>query len=418
MTRSGLFRALPPDLRQITAGILAGLVLGMILPGTVSAAKNSTPRVSTPKKPTAFVDHRPRLDTVPKGKWLDMHVHVAGIGTGGSGCFVHQKIKESFKFGIYLHAFDVSEHELRDSGDALIFDRLIKRMRNTKRIGRAIVLALDGVIRNGRVDTNLTQIYVPNDWVRRETRKRPELLYAASINPARPFAIQLLRQAALDGAVFLKWIPSIMHIDPSDTGLVAFYLEMKRLHLPLVTHTGTEKAFLESHDEYNDPRLLRLPLELGVTVIAAHAAVPGHADGQSYSEMLRGMMREYPNLYADISSLTQINKLRSLKPLLADSVARSRLIYGSDYPLSFTRLVSPVYHTHAIGIGKVKQLRAMPEHWDRDVALKEALGVPPEVFYRTATLLLPNLPPISKPAHSSARPKQKPRKASTPKSNR
>lgn len=390
---------------RLALAAMMGLAASGLLPVAADAAKTTTKPNLVTQKNLFFTDHRPRLDTLPAGKWLDMHVHVAGIGAGGSGCFVHRKIRESFKFGIYLQAFDVRERELRDSGDALLFDRLVKRMRNTQRIGRAVVLALDGVIINGKVDTNLSQIHVPNEWVREQTRKRPELLYAASINPARPQAIRLLRQAALDGAVFLKWIPSIMFIDPSDTGLVAFYQEMKRLHLPLVTHTGTEKAFIESRDEYNDPRRLRLPLELGVTVIAAHAAVPGNADGKSYSEMLREMMREYPNLYADISSLTQINKLRSLKPLLADSVARSRLIYGSDYPLSFTRLVSPVYHTYAIGINAVKRLNAMPEHWDRDVALKEALGVPPEVFRRTATLLLPNLPPVSKvkPTQKKAR---------------
>jgi uncharacterized protein len=323
-----------------------------------------------------------------------MHVHVAGIGAKGSGCFLHPKIRSSFKFGIYLHAFDVSEKELADSGDALVLDRLLGRMRNTQKIGAAVVLALDGVIVNGKLDTQATQIYVPNDFVRRETSKRPGLLYGASINPARPHALQRLRQAALEGAVLVKWIPSIMLIDPADTGLTSFYREMKRLHLPLLTHTGTEKSFLKSNDTLSDPERLRLPLDLGVTVIAAQAGVPGSKNGKPYWQTLQEMFREYPNLYADISSLTQLNKLGSLKPLLSDSVSESRLLYGSDYPLNFTRLVAPMAHTYSIGIQKVKSLNAMPEHWDRDIALKVALGVSQVLLNRGPSILLqPSKPP-------------------------
>ncbi len=336
---------------------------------------------------TGFSDHRPTRDTVARGKFLDMHVHVAGIGSR-SGCYITPAILRSFKFGMYLHAFDADEKELIDSGDAIIFDRLVRRMRQTQRVGAAIVLAMDGVVTHGRLDTTATQIYVPGDFVRRETLKRPGLLYGASINPYRSHALQRLRQAALDGAVLVKWIPSMMLIDPADTTLIPFYREMVRLHLPLLTHTGDEHALLRAADSLCDPRRLQLPLRLGVTVIAAHAGVPGNADGEKYSEMLMRMFKQYPNLYADISSLTQLNKLGSLKPLLADTLTQSRLLYGSDYPLNFTRLVAPIYHSYSIGLGAAHRLAAMPEHWDRDIALKEKLGVPAEVFHRSAQILL------------------------------
>lgn len=32
-------------------------------------------------------------------------------------------------------------------------------------------------------------------------------------------------------------------------------------------------------------------------------------------------------------------------------------------------------------------INAIPNHWDRDVALKQALGVPPEAFARSAAVL-------------------------------
>lgn len=378
--------------RRLRLGRFALLLLLLGAEAWAEAGSRRLGRARTASRTTAqdtgFTDHRPTRDTVPTGKLLDMHVHVAGIGSQ-SGCYITPAIRRSFKFGMYLHAFDANEKDLIDSGDAVIFNRLVRRMRQTTRVGAAVVLALDGVVTNGRLDTTATQIYVPGDFVRRETLKRPGLLYGASVNPYRSHALQRLRQAALDGAVLVKWIPSIMLIDPADTSLIPFYREMVRLHLPLLSHTGDEHAFLRAADTLCDPRRLQLPLRLGVTVIAAHAGVPGSADGEKYSDMLMRLFPQYPNLYADISSLTQLNKLGSLKPLLADSVTRSRLLYGSDYPLNFTRLVAPLYHAYSIGFGAAHRLAAMPEHWDRDIALKEKLGLTPEVFLRSAEVLLP-----------------------------
>ena len=44
-----------------------------------------------------------------KNQVLDMHCHVAGIGAGGSGAFLSQKLQSSWKYRIYLQAFGVTE---------------------------------------------------------------------------------------------------------------------------------------------------------------------------------------------------------------------------------------------------------------------------------------------------------------------
>jgi hypothetical protein len=68
------------------------------------------------------------------------------------------------------------------------------------------------------------------------------LLFGASINPKRKNALEEVAQAKQDGAVLIKWIPSIMDFDPADTAFIPFYLAMKRARLPLLTHTGTENS--------------------------------------------------------------------------------------------------------------------------------------------------------------------------------
>jgi predicted TIM-barrel fold metal-dependent hydrolase len=137
---------------------------------------------------------------------------------------------------------------------------------------------------------------------------------------------------------------------------------------------------------------LELALEAGVVVIAAHAGTPGKSLGQDNLERVLIMMARHPNLYADISSLTQVNKLGSLKRLLARPEARGRLIYGTDFPLIETALVSPFYQVWRAPFGSLWAASKEPNAWDRDVALKKALGVPEEVFTKSAELLLPENP--------------------------
>ncbi|MEJ2201272.1 MAG: hypothetical protein P8X63_09725, partial [Desulfuromonadaceae bacterium] len=55
---------------------------------------------------------------------IDMHCHVAGIGAGGSGAFISEALRSSWKFRIYLKAFGVSEAELQQQGDGLIVQRI------------------------------------------------------------------------------------------------------------------------------------------------------------------------------------------------------------------------------------------------------------------------------------------------------
>jgi len=39
---------------------------------------------------------------LPNSPIIDMHVHIAGLGYGDSGCFVAEVMRESYKFDYYL----------------------------------------------------------------------------------------------------------------------------------------------------------------------------------------------------------------------------------------------------------------------------------------------------------------------------
>lgn len=324
------------------------------------------------------------------GKFLDCHVHTAGLGAKGSGCFISRPLRDSYKFPLYLKAFGVTEDELLQEGDAIVMERISARLAGSGTVGAAVILALDGVVgADGTLDSARTQMFIPDSFVAAETARHANLRFGASVNPGRKDALERLRKAKADGALLVKWIPSIMDIDPADPAHVPFYLAMKELGLPLLTHTGTEKSFLEAKDSLCDPFRLELPLGLGLTVIAAHVGTPGKSRGQDNMERALIMMARHPNLYADISSLTQLNKLGYMKRVLPRAEIKGRLIYGTDFPLIETLLVSPWYYAFRAPFSGLRRAAGESNPWDKDVALKRALGVPEDIFGRSASLLEP-----------------------------
>ncbi len=320
---------------------------------------------------------------------IDMHCHVAGIGAGGSGCFVSDQIRRSWKYRLFLKAFGVAEKDLLRDGDGLILKRLSESLSRSRSASSAVALAMDGVVgEDGELDLQSTQLYIPNDFVAIEVRKYPNLLFGASINPYRWDAIERLEKAAKDGAVLVKWLPPIQDIDPSDPRLTSFYLKLRDLGLPLLTHMGKEGTFPRSKDGLGDPELLRLPLSLGVTVIAAHCACSGRSRGESNYDRFLRLCREYPNLYGDISSLTQINRLGRLRQVLKQPELKGRLLYGTDMPLINTAVVSPFAFPFRLSLRQMISIARIDNPWDRDAALKEALGVRQEIFTSAAGCLL------------------------------
>lgn len=316
---------------------------------------------------------------------IDWHTHVAGLGYGDTGNFINQDMRDNFRFGFFMKWMDVTEDEIQRQGDQLVVQRLSKKIAQSKYVDQAVVLALDGIIdeQTGELDKVNTQFYVANDFVVEETRKYSNLLFGASINPKRKNSIELLEQAVEDGALLIKWLPSIMWIDPADSQFEAFYKRMAELNVPLLTHTGMEKSFPNARDELADPRRLELALKCGVIVIAAHIATTGESEGEDNFQRILPMFQEYPNLYTDISSLTQINKLGYLAKAVNAPGLQEKMIYGTDWPLQYFPLVSPWFHVNHIGFKNAWYLSQVENQWDRDIELKRVFGISDSVLMRT-----------------------------------
>lgn len=326
--------------------------------------------------------------TMNENRIIDMHCHTAGLGYGNSGCFISKALRNSWKFKVYLRAFGVSEDELRRFGDIVILKRLSLLLADSKYVSDAVVLAMDGVVgSNGELDPQQTEIYIPNEFIAENVGRFGNIKFGASINPYRKDSLERLDKAKEDGAVLIKWLPPIQNIDPSDKRIIPFYNRLQELGLPLLSHTGDENSFTKTHNKLADPGKLRLPLDMGVTVIAAHAAAAGESRGEHNLDRLLSMFSVYKNLYADISALTQINRPGQMAALLSHTEAHGRLLYGSDMPLLNTGLVSPLYFSNRISIKKVVSIAIIRNPWDQDVMLKQELGIPDTAFSLPAEIL-------------------------------
>lgn len=316
----------------------------------------------------------------PKGI-IDMHCHTAGIGEGGSGAWVSEELRRSWKFPLYLKIFGSSEVALKAKGDEAILETIARSVGDSKYVAGAVILAMDAPYsRDGELDRPAGEVCVPNRFVGNAVKRFDNLYFGASVHPNRTDALEELEWSKANGAVLVKWLPNIQNIDPSNTAYKPFYQRLAALDLPLLTHVGDEDSFSKTNNALGDPQLLHLPLRCGVRVIAAHVASSGKTNGQENKERLLEMMPEYPNLFTDISTLTQFNRKRYLGAVLNDSRLKGRMMYGTDYPLTNTPLATPLQFPLNLKINQLWSLWRTSNSWDRDVGLKAALGTPKAVF--------------------------------------
>jgi predicted TIM-barrel fold metal-dependent hydrolase len=291
------------------------------------------------------------FDDIDPSQLVDHHVHIAGIGVGGSNAFVNQKMRtwshpfHRLKFKIYMSAAGVASET---NADVDFLQRLSGLVANITDHGKHRILGFDkNYSRDGSVNLEKTEFYVPNEYVFEIAEQHPDLfLPNISVNPYRPDAISELKRWANRGARVVKWLPNAMGIDPSDPHCDEFYLKMKELNLVLLSHGGEEKAVETKEDQkLGNPLLLRRPLEHGVKVIVAHCAGLGQnedleSNDKTQTDNFDLFMRLMDDkryerlLFGEISAMTQFNRAgKPLTTILAREDLHERLVNGSDYPL-------------------------------------------------------------------------------------
>jgi predicted TIM-barrel fold metal-dependent hydrolase len=228
------------------------------------------------------------------------------------------------------------------------------------------------------------KFYVPNDHVLGLAKKYSQIIPACSIHPARKDALEELERCAEKGAKVLKLLPNCHHVDCSDIQYQPFWEKLAKLGLPFLAHTGGEFSVPVLNAKFADPRILQLPLECGVKVIAAHGAGKSGILDPDYTADLLKMMEEFPNLFTDNSALASPNRWRTI-PALLDPKIQSRVIHGSDFPIpsgGFGPWVGKL-----LSNSEYIKSRKIKNPLERDVFIKQAVGFEENTFFRLGELI-------------------------------
>jgi predicted TIM-barrel fold metal-dependent hydrolase len=315
---------------------------------------------------------------------IDMHVHMVGNGVGGSGGWLRLGRWHRWLAGFMVQQLGFPRDVLEQDLEAVYSQHLLELVRSSSH--DAVVLLAHERVHDpdGTPRDDLGSMCVPNDVVLDLADRHPEFLAGVSIHPARRDALDELERCLSRGAVLMKCLPNCQNIDPSDVRYRPFWERMAEARLPLLAHTGGEHTVPEVNPRLADPKLLRLPLECGVTVIAAHCATKsGLTDTDFFDDWVR-MIAEFPNLYGDNSAMVSLNRCGHLLDCLRPEI-EPRILHGSDFPVPV--LGHRLWLQGQVGWSEFRERQRIPNPLERDWRFKEFLGFREESRTRAGSLL-------------------------------
>ncbi len=303
---------------------------------------------------------------------IDCHVHLAALPDAGNGCYISRRILRSPIFRLLLWKHDLSVADPRRANQQYL-DDLLQELRASRFVHKAVLLGMDGVYNvDGRLDHAHTDFLIGNDYVLRTAQTYPnEFLAGVSINPQRRDAVEEIHRCADAGAVLVKVLPNVQLFDPAAPQYKPFYRALAERRLPLLSHVGYEFSLNGKDQSLGDPIRLRVALEEGVTVIAAHACSYGLMVYEKFLPTLQEFARLYAHFYADISALTHPNRFRMLLHLRRHPELHDRLLFGTDYPLSVFRFAT----WGRVDFGALRELIRTKNRFDRQYEVCRHLGV-------------------------------------------
>lgn len=327
-------------------GLTTVVALRFLVPRFLRAS--SDPEIHGPLK--LFVDRC--FGSIERKRVWDSHVHLLGLGTGGSGCWLNPRMRNHFyvarrfQYDMFREATGMLDEATADQD---YIERLLSIQRAANPEGKLLVMAFDSfVTESGEELRNHAAFYTPNDYAFEMAERYEEFVPCASIHPYRVDALDRLDEAIDRGARAIKWLPNAMGMDPLSPRCDGFYRRLADAGIPLISHAGVEYAVEGAENqELGNPLRLRRALDAGCKVIVAHAASVGNGidlDAGANSskrlptfDLFLRMMEEsrYDDLlFADLSAITVLNRgPRILRTLLGAQEWHHRFVNASDYPV-------------------------------------------------------------------------------------
>lgn len=323
----------------------------------------------------------------PAARRIDAHVHLVGDGSDGSGClFRTPTLWKRLLAQAMVREVGLPAAVLRGGLDRAMRELILREVTDSG-LDAAVLLAQDWPHDDrGEAMTARGGFYVPNDYLLRVCEESGgRLIPAVSIHPYRADACRELERCVSRGAKVMKLLPNCHNADCNAPRTREFWKLMAETKTLFLAHTGGEYTVPVLNRAYESPEVLRLPLECGVTCIAAHGAgSSAPIISRDHTETLVTMFAEYPHLYCDNSALATPNRSGTARRLLR-SDARDRVIHGSDFPVPVSGFGPWV--RGLVTWGDWREAARERNVFRRDAMLKRAMGFDDACFTRLDGLL-------------------------------
>ncbi|MCP4582842.1 MAG: hypothetical protein GY839_14625 [candidate division Zixibacteria bacterium] len=314
----------------------------------------------------------------PSNSKIDMHLHVGLLGDRWPewGHFTDW-YRRQIVYKIFLLYGRVKE---ADISDTYLRDKTIEVIGQSK-LDKVVCLALDPVYDSkGKRRPDLSHVWVDNDFIIKELREKlpDKVLLGASVHPYDLKFKDRVKYCVDQGAVLLKWLPSVQFIDLAEDKARDAMISLAKAGpngkpLPLLLHVGPEYAIPTSNEKYRPydylswtwrdkflnffrggkrwhaPKVkkihknIKAALDEGVTIIFAHCGVHYFASGligevlehNEFNTVKKYLERtgkgEFKGkCYGDVSAfctpvrIQYAPKIKKLPPEL--------ILFGSDFP--------------------------------------------------------------------------------------
>jgi len=191
----------------------------------------------------------------------------------------------------------------------------------------AVVFTVDFELERGKPP-------IPNEEILDAARTNPDVLIPfASVDPARPVAVERARSAIESGARGFKFHPNLQEFFPNDRSAYPLYETIAEAGLPALFHTGHSGIGTGLPGggglrlKYSNPMCLDdvaadLP---GLKIVLAHPSFPWQDEAIS-------ICLHKANVWIDLSGWSP----RYFPPQLvqyANTQLREKVLFGSDFPL-------------------------------------------------------------------------------------
>ena len=240
----------------------------------------------------------------PATVW-DCHVHLAGLGDGGSGIEIGPQLSSPLQPVHYAQRLFYMNagcaHDAPGAVDTAYVARLLNLCDAMPAGFKVMLFAFERFHdQGGRAHPEHSAFYVPNAWAAKLAREFPSRFeWVASLHPYHATAVDDLNQAISGGARAVKWLPAAQGMDPASARCDAFYRVLAESGVPLIVHCGEEKAVKGSDTQaFGNPLRLRRALDAGVKVVVAHCATMGNDFGHWHTKAISVVL---PSLVRSVS---------------------------------------------------------------------------------------------------------------------